>query len=159
MFLPFCMDQLKIPFLLLKQSQPRDDCIQLHPNSYKSPNEATQLIIIKPTPMNHPKRRYKERIPSLPGHPHYGPICWIKFRFESDNERDLHYLQTHLLRVPRWSEIKGVRSSDRGNHSGPLGKGRHILPPEFFCRSPEPESDVSGQQNGCSNSTKKYHTI
>ena len=153
------MDQLKTPFPLLNNHSHAMTVANSTPSPINLPTKQPQLITIKSIPMNHPNRRYKERILSLPGHPHYCPICWTKFRFESDNERDLHYLQTHLLRVPRWSEIKDIRGSDRGNHSGPLGKMRHILPPEFFCKSPEPESDVSGQQNGGSKRTKKYHTI
>jgi hypothetical protein len=87
--------------------------------------------------MDHPLRQFSERIPSVPGHPHYCPECPGTRRFRSEDDRDLHYLQRHVLRIP--TELLSNRDImiDNGNYDGPLGKKQHVLPAKRYFQEPE----------------------
>lgn len=103
--------------------------------------QAAYLNIPRPIPPDiHPnmKHRYLSMQPSLPGPTNICPAC--NTNQGSDYNRDLHYLQTHILNIPdevseRQQETLEVPQTP--NYDGPLGKGKHVFEPWAFCEEPE----------------------
>ena len=63
---------------------------------------------------------------------------------------EVHYMQRHILGTPDTPESNEMEIVDKGNHDGPLGKRKHIVPPHKFCLEPEqyecdPPSDSSDE--------------
>jgi hypothetical protein len=74
----------------------------------------------------------------LPGNLRKCPVLTCRFKglkWPSEYARDLHYLQVHTLKVP--TKRRSSLREDSGNHSGILGKKKHILEPEKLCLEPE----------------------
>jgi hypothetical protein len=89
------------------------------------------------TNMDHPLRHFSARIPSIPGHPLYCPKCLAIIRFHNEEERDMHYLQLHVLRVSEGNAPSDLTMIDDGNYDGPLGKKQHVFPESEYCQEPE----------------------
>jgi hypothetical protein len=87
--------------------------------------------------MDHPLRQFSTRIPSLPGHPLYCPECWATARFDEEEDRDLHYLQHHVLDTPKEMLSNRMILIDYGNYDGPMGRKQHVFPAERFVQEPE----------------------
>jgi hypothetical protein len=86
--------------------------------------------------MDHPLRQCSERIPSIPGHPLYCPECPTTKRFPKEEDRDLHYLQYHVLETPKEKLSNRAIMIDNGNYDGPLGEKQHILPARGYVEEP-----------------------
>ncbi|KAH6680378.1 hypothetical protein B0J14DRAFT_683635 [Halenospora varia] len=93
---------------------------------------------------SNPERKHTIKQLSVPGDPLIYSKCGKKF--EDDWYRDVHYLQEHSASrpFPNPPEVDGLK--DAGNHDGPLGKGKHILPTRRYCE--EPESYAEGREYG-----------
>jgi hypothetical protein len=100
-----------------------------------SSNNHHKLLFL--TDMDHPLRHFSTRIPSIPGHPLYCPKCLATTRFYNDEERDLHYLQHHVLDFSKVKVPKGLTMIDSENYDGPLGKKQHYFPARKYCEEPE----------------------
>ena len=86
--------------------------------------------------MDHPLRHFSARIPSIPGHPLYCPKCLAITRFCDEEERDVHYLQLHVLGLSK-EYAPSDPMIDDGNYDGPLGKKQHVLPASEYFQEPE----------------------
>lgn len=108
----------------------------------EAPSErASYLNTPRPIPPEiHPNRRHHHLStqPSLPGPIDVCPAC--NTNQGSDYNRDLHYLQAHILNLPDTvseSQVEALEVDQSPNYDGPLGKGKHVFEPWTFCEEPE----------------------
>jgi hypothetical protein len=83
--------------------------------------------------VNHPLRQFSDRIPSLPGHPLYCPDT----RFPNEEDRDLHYFQSHILNVSKENLPNRAIMTENGIYDGPLGVRRHVFPARRYVEEPK----------------------